>query len=307
MNTFANTYNPDYAVHPGEYLEEVLTAREIKPHDFIQRMGITKADLSRLIKKKEQVTPELALKLERVLGVSSQIWNNMNARYHLFEARQKEKQRFAEKKEAWAKDFPLTWLKKHRHIPNTRQSEVLMDALLSFFEVSSSDTWEQYYKKQLKIHLKTDTSANVNVLKTSAAWLRAAEVLAAEMDTKEYKKDAFEKKLKDIQRLTHKSPDEAENDIRKHCADAGVAFVRVPPPPELHVHTATKWVTPHKVMFVISFKQKTTNKFWRSFFHGAGHIVLHNKKDIFIDGRDMQASKQKNEAEKFSQKFLAPA
>ncbi len=32
-------YKPDYAVHPGEYLEEVLESREIKKKDFAECLG----------------------------------------------------------------------------------------------------------------------------------------------------------------------------------------------------------------------------------------------------------------------------
>jgi len=39
-STDTNTYAPDYAVHPGEILDETLFARGIKKADFAADMGI---------------------------------------------------------------------------------------------------------------------------------------------------------------------------------------------------------------------------------------------------------------------------
>ncbi|MCP4352243.1 MAG: HigA family addiction module antidote protein [Desulfobacterales bacterium] len=82
-------YKPNYAVHPGEYLEEVLESREIKKKDFAECLGISVRHLSRIISKQELFTSELAVQLERTLGISANIWNNLNTDYSLFDARLK--------------------------------------------------------------------------------------------------------------------------------------------------------------------------------------------------------------------------
>jgi len=75
-------YKPDYAIHPGEYLEEVLESREIKKKELSERLGISVKHLSRIIQKQEMLTAELAVQLERTLGISANIWNNLNADYY---------------------------------------------------------------------------------------------------------------------------------------------------------------------------------------------------------------------------------
>ncbi len=39
-------FKPDYSIHPGEYLEDVLSAREIKKNDLSLRLGISVKHLS---------------------------------------------------------------------------------------------------------------------------------------------------------------------------------------------------------------------------------------------------------------------
>ena len=66
-------YEPDYAVNPGEYLEEVLDVKEIKKSDLADRMGISAKHLSQIINKQALITSGVALKLEKILGVSANI------------------------------------------------------------------------------------------------------------------------------------------------------------------------------------------------------------------------------------------
>lgn len=40
------TYTPVYAIHPGEYLEEVLESRGIKKKEYAERLGISDKHLS---------------------------------------------------------------------------------------------------------------------------------------------------------------------------------------------------------------------------------------------------------------------
>ena len=83
MNT--NTYFPDYAIHPGEILKETLAARNITKNELAERCGISVKTVSQILNKKAPVTTETAIQLERVLGVSADIWNNLDANYRLFE------------------------------------------------------------------------------------------------------------------------------------------------------------------------------------------------------------------------------
>ncbi len=85
------SYNPDYAVSPGEILEETLDARGIKKQDFALKCGISTKTVSLIISGNAPVCAKTALAFEHVLGVSANIWNNLEAKYSLFNAREKEK------------------------------------------------------------------------------------------------------------------------------------------------------------------------------------------------------------------------
>ncbi len=81
-------YDPDYAVAPGEILEETLGARNIKKVDLAQRCGLSAKTISLIISGEAPISPDTSVQLERALGVSANIWNNLEANYRLFQAKQ---------------------------------------------------------------------------------------------------------------------------------------------------------------------------------------------------------------------------
>ena len=69
---------------------------------------------------------------------------------------------------------------------------------------------------------------------------------------------------------------------------------------------ATRWLTPKKAMILLSLRGKGEDKLWFSFFHEAGHVLLHRKKDLYINsGKDEDAREE--EADAFAADILIPA
>jgi Zn-dependent peptidase ImmA (M78 family) len=58
-------------------------------------------------------------------------------------------------------------------------------------------------------------------------------------------------------------------------------------------------------MIQLSLRGRVEDHFWFTFFHEAGHILLHGKKDIFIE-RNQGEDEKELEADQFSRNFLIP-
>jgi Zn-dependent peptidase ImmA (M78 family) len=58
-------------------------------------------------------------------------------------------------------------------------------------------------------------------------------------------------------------------------------------------------------MIQISLRGRFEDHFWFTFFHEAGHILLHGKKDIFIE-RSQGEDEKEREADQFARNFLIP-
>lgn len=76
--------------HPGEFIKETY----IKPLSISLRLAASKLDVSpstfsRLIQKKSDISPEMALKLSKAFGRSPESWMKMQTNYDLWRARKK--------------------------------------------------------------------------------------------------------------------------------------------------------------------------------------------------------------------------
>ena len=57
----------------------------------------------------------------------------------------------------------------------------------------------------------------------------------------------------------------------------------VQPLPKTALSGAAWWLTPKKAVIQLTARHKSDDHLWFSFFHEAAHILLHSKKDDFVD------------------------
>lgn len=69
------------ATPPGATIKEQLEDREMSQREFSQRMGISEKHISKLINGEVQLTPEMAYRLETVLGIPAHFWSELEAIY----------------------------------------------------------------------------------------------------------------------------------------------------------------------------------------------------------------------------------
>lgn len=80
-SSLANQFIPDYAIPPGETLFDTIEALGMSQAELSERTSRPKKTINEIIKGKAPITPNTALQLERVLGVSAAFWNNLENNY----------------------------------------------------------------------------------------------------------------------------------------------------------------------------------------------------------------------------------
>jgi addiction module HigA family antidote len=82
--------------HPGEMLvEEFLGPMEITQRELADAIHVPYQRINELVNKKRGMTPSTALRLARYFGVSPDFWLNLQARWDLYHAQQKEQKDLA--------------------------------------------------------------------------------------------------------------------------------------------------------------------------------------------------------------------
>jgi addiction module HigA family antidote len=75
--------------HPGEFISEVyLAPLALSGRELAKRLDVSPSTLSRVLSGSGRVTPDMALRLSKVLGRSAESWLAMQDAYDLSAARQ---------------------------------------------------------------------------------------------------------------------------------------------------------------------------------------------------------------------------
>ena len=86
---------PFIATHPGELIKDELKERNMTQKQLSELTGIKPSVLSETINGKRSVSLSVAMALEKALGISAEIWMNLQTQYDLDSAQiaEREKQK----------------------------------------------------------------------------------------------------------------------------------------------------------------------------------------------------------------------
>ena len=294
-----NTFNPNWASPPGKTIDELAKEKNISNNSLANYLEIKPASLNELLFGNIPLTNELAEKLSLYLGATPKFWINREAQYRnlVTELRQVE-----EKK--WLSKLPTAEMVKLGWISPKFSSE----SLLEYFKVSNIWAWKtKYYSKFLNTAFRTSSSFDINFMSVSS-WLRQGEIHAEKIVCAPFNSDLFQNKLADIKKLTKKkNPKNFIVQLKKICADCGVAIAFVKTPKGCTASGAAYFISKDKALIILSFRYLKDDQFWFTFFHEAGHILLHNK-GVFIEelNHDDLDNIQEKEANNFAMNILIP-
>jgi Zn-dependent peptidase ImmA (M78 family) len=178
-----------------------------------------------------------------------------------------------------------------------------------FYNVHSVDSWhkqESNYQVAFKAYDKFDMDKIA-----IQTWLKKGEIEANAIHCNPFDKYKLESSLGELRALTLiKNPNDFFPKLTTLCADCGVAVVLVQTPKKCPMGGATKWISPNKALLMLSARGKNEGSLWFSFFHELGHILKHNKENIFLEGykKDFfNCDDLEKEADKFASEILIPA
>lgn len=82
------SFEPDWSVHPGETLREILETSGITQAGLAREMGVSQKHMNFVVQGKSRITVQFAVRLERALGApTADFWMNLQTQHDLHEAR----------------------------------------------------------------------------------------------------------------------------------------------------------------------------------------------------------------------------
>lgn len=293
----ANQYLPQHLVaHPGRELGELLEELGMGPKEFAARTNKPEQTITAILKGDSSITPDMAVLFETVIRVPAHYWLSRQRQHDESKARLQREAEIAGLAD-WAKQFPLTEMMKKGWLPTTAAAPEKVQGLLTYFQVSSKEGWENYYcKSQLKVQFRLSL-ANTREPQALSAWLRRGELQAQELDAPPYSESAFKAVLPALKQVMATHPADFFDQLRELCRGAGVRVVHTPCLPKAPISGATRWLKPDQPLLQLSGRYKRNDSFWFTFFHEAGHILLHGSKEIFLESVDYAGKDDAKEAD----------
>ncbi|MDD5546298.1 MAG: HigA family addiction module antitoxin [Candidatus Omnitrophica bacterium] len=299
-NTKKYKFNPDYAVAPGETVLEYLNHLGMTQAELSTRTGRPLKTINEIIKGKQAITPETALQFERALGMTASFWNNLEKNYREVLVGNRETRLLGNHLE-WLNKIPVNGMIANEWIKKCDNPVYQLQEVLSFFGVASprelSANCSQVVYRQSK-KLRGDPWA-------ICAWLREGELVAQAITCDAYDSAKFRAALNTIRGMTVEPISDVLVKWQSLCAECGIALVLVKELPNLKVNGATRWISKDKAVIQLSLLYKFADIFWFTFFHEAGHILLHGKKEVFIESHGKENNNEK-EADEFAENILIP-
>ena len=297
----STSFSPDYVVVPGQHLATVLASRGMSQAELAVRISRPQKTINEIVKGKAAITPDTALQFERALGISAKTWNELEANYQLQLAEQRDRARL-EDYASWAERLPIAELRKRGHLRETSSKVDLVRQCLKFFGIDSpeslagSSTVAAF--RQSPVFEPDDLAV--------CAWLRLGELEARSIECQPFDRAKFRSLLDTLRPLTRESDlQRVKKALQNECKQHGVAVVFTSELRHTHVSGAARWIAPDKAMIQLSCRYKSDDQFWFTFFHECGHILLHGKKDGFLEGPEV-SSREEEEANDFAANHLIP-
>lgn len=280
--TKQNQYFPQSVFHPCVTLNEKLEEMGMGPKEFAVRTGKPEKTIIAILKGESAITPDMAVQFENVLRIPAHFWLNSQRLFDEYKARER-RQELLQQSVAWMLQFPVLDMIKKGWISAVKSPIERAQELLAFFGFSSPEAWENYYYgQQLKVAFRISL-AHTKEPHSLSAWLRKGDLQASESQAPAYDEKTFKSNLLQIKGLMAEHPDDFFGQLQQLCLEAGVKVVHTPCLPKAPISGSTRWLNEGVPLIQLSGRYKRNDSFWFTFFHEAGHILLHGKKDIFLE------------------------
>lgn len=292
---------PNWTSAPGDTIADILLERGLSKVEFARLLGSSAEKTSDLLEGRLPITIGIARRLEHVIGGSVEFWISRDFQYR------QDSSRLDRADEGWLSELPIGdmvrfgWIK-----PPPRPSDE-MQACLQFFGVENVQAWRQMITNLSEmVAFRTSTTFESRPAAV-AAWLRQGELVGEAVKCEAWNPVHFERALSLVRALTReKKPDVFVPKLSDLCASAGVAVAIIRAPNGCRASGATRFLSSKKALLQLSFRYLSDDHFWFTFFHEAGHLLLHGDKRLFLEGAETPRTKEEDEANQFAERMLVP-
>lgn len=296
----------DYAVAPGEYLEEWIEDQGLSQQQVADLLGSSRKQVNEIVNGRAPVTSDTAMRLERVVGIPVKTWLKYEALYRADLARIADEHNLASHVDEIAPSA-ASYL---RSLGATEATKRKPGRLVSdFLAFHRCGTWEAYEylhesasKGDFALAALKDSGAKLDRT-VLTAWLRAAELDEAFERGRGFDYDPVELRaaLPDL-RARAASPDATMlRDMASMLADVGVVLMVVEPPRTFPLLGMTRWIDKRVPVIQQTGRWGKDGFVIWTLFHEIGHVLGDPRGEMHLEYSTEK--KRNSDAEKAANEF----
>lgn len=300
--------DPNYAVAPGDYLQEWLDETGTTQQQAADLLGCSRKLVNEIVNGRAHVSPDTATRLERVTGIPAKSWLVFEAGYRADLAKLHDHEALAG--HATQIDPKVaTYLREHGHTTATmRDPGKLVADFLTFHRCGTFDAYSAQYAAaaQGDFALAALKESKKEPHPTAmSTWLRAAELTDTFQAGKTLNHDPESlRALLPALRNRCANPDGTLlNDAAEMLRGAGVLLLFVEPPAAFPLHGITRWIDSRVPVIQQTGRRNKDGFIVWTLFHEIGHILNDSRGELHLEYSTER--KRNTAAEKAANTFAA--
>lgn len=300
--TRSNEFFPAWASPPGETARVLASKKNLQPGDLAKALGMHRDELSQFFKGEMPITAARAKGLAGIVGASASFWLARESQYR------RDMKALQDDSRQWVTSLPFADMARYGWVKSATTTGEKLQNALEFFDVNTVDEWRDAWLTDRTGLTAYRTSPVFTAQSASvAAWLRQGERAAAEISVGTWSRERFQRLLPALKSLTRvQEPADFIPQLQEQCAACGVAVVIVRAPKGCPASGATR-IKKGTAILQLSVRYLRDDSFWFTFFHEAGHLVLHENR-LFLEWSEQRElnNDEEAEADNFAGQVLIP-
>lgn len=303
---------PVLATHPGTILADEIEANGYSQIDFANLIDLKRSQLNEIIKGKRNINADLALLLEKALGIDADFWMEAQKNYDLDKARIEAKNKAQlEAIEIWnvAKEFiPVSFYKKEGVISGNPLHDV--HKVREVYNVANLDQLASLRVQHTFARFKKSTTLTADVINIMG-WVKLVQYRAKFVIVPPFNHENKEQLIEELKIILTKNKDVLHK-VATKLHEYGIKIVYQAKGAKTPVDGVSFWSEGNPAIGM-TLRHSRLDNFAFTLFHELGHIFEHlvnNNTAEFIDldikneTDDYKNSAEEKEANTFAQNHL---
>lgn len=308
MATQKNTLIPAQATHPGVLIKDELDATpDLNQRTLAKELGVQPSFLNEIIKGKRPVTADIAILLEKSLGITADYWMKFQSQYEIDKARVKQKNiKKLRNIEIWSiiKDYvPVRYFKKHNYLIDELETDI--KAVKKIYGVETVDDLVTSFSKDKVAYYRKSEKLIIND-KNMFAWSSLAQYEAKNQKVNTFNFDNLVQLRVNLNNLFYENSDTV-NRVQTLLKQFGIKMLLIDKLEKTPIDGFSFWSNSNPVI-ALTLRHHRIDNFAFTIMHEIGHIDLHLRNDRnrkFMDLTKKQNIDQcEKEADNYAQESL---